>query len=914
MWTPFKELQSVVDAVLAKPAPGALTQLKQVLRKHKQNFITLLKNPPKNAESRETLRKGISECIHLPGMGYQILSKELVDEAIIISDMFDLNEILAIDLLCTAQQQLLFHPGLNRGLVAILLYYDGRKALVSALRSLVHVRKGFSWAGNYPPEIVDYITLYTNKLMEDGVLLKILDLLECLDLSKELELLHHNRALGGPKHQHQVVEQFQEIRQALADIIFLWTAQTGLPKDPTFKLINHLKSCKIQDEVSGGIDGVNLALEMALLCALDLSLLHRMEDGAELVRNLPLLSDTSFIPALVRELSQCVKPWECSGLQATTQLAWALALTTLRLSPSNLYTDRSVLEEDEMVVETAIDLKVFDFLHTVFLENKTIYKEQFYLQRLHTLITDFLVLMPTKVKELRTRGDETARTVQVYAHEGLEPPASLTHHFEHLLLTVERFYRDNPLGLELALDFWCPTDTTKHSTIYLYGIPSKLGNDQLPTHISLQAGNNQLPTHISLQAAVVTILRLLRERTHLCNWNVESGVVLFKFVRMAGEMLPPTLFVPYLKMLRSLASSPQCSRYAFNMLKENSSNNLSYYNNLRQELPPSTDTVYRHRVYPRGITPQEIQGLQAVLGVTRTVAEYDDCAQVALCENPHWNALNILLGLVSCSVPIPLKAELLLTLAALARSPSTAATLWHSLEASQILTTVPSISSYQPRGVQTELEEIESRNEEFPLTRALLHLMDVLTNLPVPRLLGAGSRTPGFDPYLQFIMNSVFLRFNTRTYKNPGEKWEVANGCLKLLVKFVTQYEPHLEDFVGKQVELQGGGLTQVNPPSGFHLMIALNSKSELIRLVLYIIHEGCQLLDSYSSFPAKEMLESCTLLCLQLIQKALNLQQRFLSLLSGAGSNLLLTGLSKLLLDINPRSGQPDNLLNITK
>nr|CAD7578238.1 unnamed protein product [Timema californicum] len=82
---------------------------------------------------------------------------------------------------------------------------------------------------------------------------------------------------------------------------------------------------------------------------------------------------------------------------------------------------------------------------------------------------------------------------------------------------------------------------------------------------------------------------------------------------------------------------------------------------------------------------------------------------------------------------------------------------------------------------------------------------------------------------------------------------------------------------------------------------------------VLYIVHEGCQLLDSYHSFPAKEMLESCTLLCLQLIQKALNLQQRFLGLLTSAGSNLLLTGLSKLLLDINPRSGQPDNLLNIT-
>jgi len=54
--------------------------------------------------------------------------------------------------------------------------------------------------------------------------------------------------------------------------------------------------------------------------------------------------------------------------------------------------------------------------------------------------------------------------------------------------------------------------------------------------------------------------------------------------------------------------------------------------------------------------------------------------------------------------------------------------------------------------LQTELEEIESRNEEFPLTRAVLHLLDVLTDVPVPRLLGVGTRTPGSDPYLNFII------------------------------------------------------------------------------------------------------------------------------------------------------------------
>lgn len=72
--------------------------------------------------------------------------------------------------------------------------------------------------------------------------------------------------------------------------------------------------------------------------------------------------------------------------------------------------------------------------------------------------------------------------------------------------------------------------------------------------------------------------------------------------------------------------------------------------------------------------------------------------------------------------------------------------------------------------MQTELEELESRNEEFPMTRAMLKLLDVLTDMPIPRLLGVGTRTPGFDPYLTFVLHSVLLRFNTRTYKNPQEK------------------------------------------------------------------------------------------------------------------------------------------------
>lgn len=71
---------------------------------------------------------------------------------------------------------------------------------------------------------------------------------------------------------------------------------------------------------------------------------------------------------------------------------------------------------------------------------------------------------------------------------------------------------------------------------------------------------------------------------------------------------------------------------------------------------------------------------------------------------------------------------------------------------------------------QVELDEIESRNEEYPMTLGFLNLLNTLTDIPVPAGLGAGVRAPGFDPYLEFIEEGVFLKFASRGYKKPAEK------------------------------------------------------------------------------------------------------------------------------------------------
>ena len=59
-------------------------------------------------------------------------------------------------------------------------------------------------------------------------------------------------------------------------------------------------------------------------------------------------------------------------------------------------------------------------------------------------------------------------------------------------------------------------------------------------------------------------------------------------------------------------------------------------------------------------------------------------ARLALCEHPQWTPVIVMLGLLQCSVQPILKAQLLHALAAFGKSPEIAASLWQSLEYTQV--------------------------------------------------------------------------------------------------------------------------------------------------------------------------------------------------------------------------------------
>jgi nuclear pore complex protein Nup205 len=147
-------------------------------------------------------------------------------------------------------------------------------------------------------------------------------------------------------------------------------------------------------------------------------------------------------------------------------------------------------------------------------------------------------------------------------------------------------------------------------------------------------------------------------------------IALYKFVRLAGDLLMPSLFVPYIEMLAGLADSPASAVHCFNLLKMNSTgSNVSldhffsslqqYFTNLRMDPAPGgpDHTIYRTKPMTRGISPQEVDGLTAVLLLLTTLARRCDVARVCMVEHPSWSVLPTLVGLMSCSVPTNIKAR-----------------------------------------------------------------------------------------------------------------------------------------------------------------------------------------------------------------------------------------------------------------
>lgn len=123
----------------------------------------------KNTDHREQLKNAPTTGLQLAGYTEkQKLPEQFVQEALILSDILELNEFVCVELLLAGEQQQPNFPGLTRGLVAVLLYHDGRRCLISALRTLIQSREGITWTLGLYEEMTQLVTKFTDELLEEG--------------------------------------------------------------------------------------------------------------------------------------------------------------------------------------------------------------------------------------------------------------------------------------------------------------------------------------------------------------------------------------------------------------------------------------------------------------------------------------------------------------------------------------------------------------------------------------------------------------------------------------------------------------------------------------------------------------------------------------------------------------------------
>ena len=807
---------------------------------------------------RDILQRSVTEAVALPGFSSPAkLPESMVREALLVADMYCLNEMAALSLIKSAQEEKTLYPGMPRGLIAVLFYYDSREHFANAFKTLVQARQGISWTlleGN--EELSVSITRYLKPMLNLNMLDKLLEVLSNMELAKEVELLQQNRALGDARHRRMVLDKFKSVRSLFAEAIFCWAAQTPLDKDECRRLMAHLEKVKLSETADGSLDPVTVTLTMSLLYSLEAGHILAVEDMTDVLSSFPITADKTFVPDIHRELKSG-RDWECRGLKAVVQLAWAVSLANLRQVENNIQLSDydSYIDDDEHMLAEALNGDVFAFIEKSILCPANLPLDQFYSRRLHNIFADLIHRMPERIKHMKNKADENAQNILAHSREGLQVPVINEQPFERLLLCLSALYRDGHCP-DLVDEFWYES-----------------------------TGSNVLSSR---------------------------QVALKNFVHLPRDFLPHSLFIPYVRFLASLAGSEKAAQRVYDFLKfgrpGNQESNLSwehflmalskYYQNLRVE-QPAMESIYRSSRGIRAITPEELEGLVVVLELIAAVVQHDETARVDLSSRVSNSPIELCSGLLTCCVPLSLKTQLVRVLAAFSASPTVAVTVWQCVEAAGIVPTVDGAPGYSNRGIKQDIEEVESSSEEFPLSQAIVSLLTSLVSSGIPGQLLSSMHGHGFGPYLRLVLQQIFLPHDSRTYRRPQERWAVARTCCSLFHKLVMQYQP-----AGK------GGSAMQQPAHG--LMLDLVHDSKLVRQLLSVLHDAVYLLEQHQDLPGIQDMQLTVKLILEMFLKVLKIQRIILN--SEENGTLLLIGVDKLLMSMNPRSGNCDHLMNVTK
>jgi nuclear pore complex protein Nup205 len=641
----------------------------------------------------------------------------------------------------------------------------------------------------------------------------------------------------------------------------------------------------------------------ALFAALDLSYSSPSSESAE--QKIAFAKDQATLSFIKRKLAPASN-WADSSLKATVLLKWTLLLTEARYRDSTLEHREGFRNEDlEMLVFNAVQGDAFTYLLRVVSQvsapknggsqllnqltastndsndARPLVSEEFKPNLLHEvelLLRSLLTQAPAELRKIkhkqedhfRPRGD---RRVSFRPGDGFAERADL------------------PPRNDIATLF------------QLLG----LLYSSLPPNRAIQFWGGFVPSDAPPAPYEVTE----NERGRLPS-----------FLRWAVEVREPDLIIGVFDMLAGLASGVACAECAYNFMATGTLDVVHgvaslgtgvgggryemsaafTWGSIFGELESWAALGGTQRGAHGGPPPQlPIAPKDVLLGLSflrllAVVVSYSTQARQAIFSHPQYRAIACLVSLIPLGVPLELKGALFETLSAFCQPGAglvgvdICKTVWTQMERLEVLN-VRGVG-FASKGVEVELEEVESVYTVYPATMPFLELLATLIHTPkrvslksritepepintIPENLGQPYRIPGISPYTAFVVDNILARLRHREFLNANDQWKMADVALCFLERCLASYE--LESLPTYATEYNNKGIEALFPllhHPGFDVLTRILSDTPLRAALITYVVEGSEQLAGQHANPR---FANVLLRALRIMDRALDIQDLFL-------------------------------------
>ncbi|KAF8523808.1 nucleoporin Nup186/Nup192/Nup205 [Gautieria morchelliformis] len=403
---------------------------------------------------------------------------------------------------------------------------------------------------------------------------------------------------------------------------------------------------------------------------------------------------------------------------------------------------------------------------------------------------------------------------------------------------------------------------------------------------------------------------------------------LFAFIRWATESREGTLVSAAYDMLAGIANGKSSAEVAYNYLSSSGSadrghggivssgGNKFSWTTLFSALAWWAETLpnphAQHHQHPGGLNLQgrwqqpslsdsEALMLGAFLRLLRTVVKYSPAARVTLHSMPDFRVVPTLFALLQHGIQLELKGVILDTLAAFCepgagvKGVEICKNVWAALERAELIN-LRSGGAIATRGVENELEGVETPAQRYPATISFLRLLGTLIHTPkslqphqalvdyepldtIPDGLGQPARLGGIAPYVRFVVDTVLLRAKDREFIDPSDKWKMVEGALAFVERCLANYNLRNLLTIGEEALTRNPEILRsfhIHP--AFELLLQLLTDSPLRTEIVEYISQGVDALAGKTIKSA--YFEKVLLRVLRIVHCVLEVQDLFTEML----------------------------------